>query len=59
MVWLHVPHSPAVSTTLMAELGLMRTPAQITVLMIAVVLTIAQGIIINRLCRVRYSCGHL
>jgi CBS domain-containing membrane protein len=54
MVWLHVPHSPAASTTLMVGLGLIRTPVQLGVLMLAVVLMIAQGIIINRLARVPY-----
>jgi hypothetical protein len=54
MVWLHVPHSPAVSTTLMVGLGLIRTPPQLTILMIAVVLMIVQGAIINRLASVPY-----
>jgi CBS domain-containing membrane protein len=54
MVWLHVPHSPAASTTLMVGLGLIRTPVQLSVLMLAVVLMIAQGTIINRLARVPY-----
>jgi hypothetical protein len=54
MVWLHVPHSPAASTTVMVGLGLIRTPPQLTILMIAVVLMIAQGTIINRLASVPY-----
>lgn len=54
MVWLHVPHSPAASTTLMVGLGLIRTPVQLSVLMLAVVLMIAQGALINRLARVPY-----
>jgi CBS domain-containing membrane protein len=54
MVWLHVPHSPAASTTLIVGLGLLRTPVQLSVLMLAVVLMIAQGTIINRLARVPY-----
>jgi CBS domain-containing membrane protein len=54
MVWLHVPHAPAGATTLIVALGLMRTPGQLTVLMIAVVLMIAQGIAINRLARLPY-----
>jgi hypothetical protein len=54
MVWLQVPHSPACSTTLMVGLGLIRTPAQLGVLMLAVVLMIAQGTVINRLARVPY-----
>ncbi len=54
MVWLQVPHSPAASTTLMVGLGLIRTPLQLSVLMLAVVLMIAQGALINRLARVPY-----
>lgn len=54
MVWLRVPHSPSASTTLMVGLGLIRTPPQLTILMIAVVLMIAQGAIINRLASVPY-----
>jgi CBS domain-containing membrane protein len=54
MVWLRVPHGPAASTTLMVGLGLIRTPPQLTILMIAVVLMIAQGAIINRVASVPY-----
>jgi CBS domain-containing membrane protein len=54
MVWLHVPHPPAASTTLMVGLGLIRTPPQLAILMVAVVLMIAQGIIINRLAGLPY-----
>jgi CBS domain-containing membrane protein len=54
MVWLHVPHSPAASTTLMVGLGLIRTPPQLTILMVGVVLMIAQAVIINRLASVPY-----
>jgi len=54
MVWLHVPHSPAASTTLIVGLGLLRTPEQLSVLMLAVVLMIAQGTIINRLAGLPY-----
>jgi CBS-domain-containing membrane protein len=54
MVWLNVPHAPAGATTLIIGLGLMRTPVQLTALMIAVVLLIAQGIAINRLAKVPY-----
>jgi CBS domain-containing membrane protein len=53
-VWLHVPHSPAASTTLMVGLGLIRTPPQLVVLMIGVVMMIALGTIINRLASVPY-----
>jgi CBS domain-containing membrane protein len=54
MVWLHVPHSPAASTTLMVGLGLIRTPPQLAILMFAVVLMIAQCAVINRLASVPY-----
>ena len=54
MVWLRVPHSPAASTTLMVGLGLIRTPEQLSVLMLAVVLMIAQGVLINRLAGIPY-----
>jgi CBS-domain-containing membrane protein len=54
MVWLNVPHAPAGATTLIVALGLMRTPAQLTILMVAVVLMIAQGIAINRLALIPY-----
>jgi hypothetical protein len=53
-VWLNVPHAPAGATALIVGLGLMRTPAQLTVLMIAVVLLIGQSIAINRLAMVPY-----
>jgi len=54
MVWLNVLHAPAGATTLIVGLGLMRTPGQLTVLMIAVVLILAQGLVINRLARLPY-----
>ncbi|HUC25965.1 MAG TPA: HPP family protein [Streptosporangiaceae bacterium] len=54
MVWLHVPHSPAASTTLMVGLGLIRTPLQLAILMLGVVLMIALGATINRLASVPY-----
>ncbi len=49
MVWWGVPHAPAGATTLIVALGLMRTPWQLFILMVAVVLMIAQGLAINRL----------
>ena len=54
MVWLNTPHAPAGATTLIVALGLMRTPGQLTVLMIAVVVMIGQGIAINRLASLPY-----
>lgn len=49
MVLLRVPHPPAGATTLIISLGILRTPVQIVVLMSAVVLLVAQAIVINRL----------
>lgn len=54
MVWLGVPHAPAGATTLIVSLGLMRTPEQLTILMVAVVLLILQGFVINRLAGLPY-----
>lgn len=54
MVWFGVPHAPAGATTLIVSLGLMRTPGQLTILMVAVLLMIGQGIVINRLAGLPY-----
>jgi CBS-domain-containing membrane protein len=54
MVWLHVAHAPAGATAMIVALGLLRTPGQLTVLMVAVVLMIAQGLVINRLAGLPY-----
>ena len=54
MVWLGVPHAPAGATTLIVSLGLLRTPEQLTVLMLAVVLLLVQGFLINRLAGLPY-----
>jgi CBS domain-containing membrane protein len=54
MVFVGVPHAPAGATTLIVALGLMRTPAQLAILMLAVVLLIAQGLVINRLAGMPY-----
>jgi CBS domain-containing membrane protein len=54
MVWLGVPHAPAGATTLIVALGLMRTPAQLAILMLAVVALIALAWIINRTAGVPY-----
>jgi CBS domain-containing membrane protein len=48
MVWLRVPHPPAGATTLIVSLGILRTPGQLAVLMLAVVLLTIQGFVINR-----------
>ncbi|MFC9330075.1 HPP family protein [Kitasatospora sp. NPDC057015] len=49
-----VAHPPAAATTLIVALGLLRTPLQLTVVMIAVVLLVAQGLLVNRLAGVAY-----
>lgn len=54
MVWLKIPHPPAGATTLIVSLGLLRTPAQLAVLMLAVVLLTGQGFVINRLAGIDY-----
>lgn len=54
MVWAKVPHPPAGATTLIVSLGILREPVQLLVLMIAVVLLVAQGLVINRLAGIRY-----
>lgn len=54
MVLLNVPHPPAGATTLIVGLGLMRTPGQLAVLMLAVVLLVGQAMVINRLAGLKY-----
>jgi CBS-domain-containing membrane protein len=54
MVWLKVPHPPAGATTLIVSLGILRTPAQIAVLMLAVLLLVVQGYVINHLAGIDY-----
>jgi CBS domain-containing membrane protein len=54
MVWLRVPHPPAGATTLIVALGILREPAQLAVLMVAVVLLVVQGFVINRLAGIPY-----
>lgn len=54
MVWLKVPHPPAGATTLIVSLGILRTPSQILVLMLAVVLLVVQGYVINHLAGIPY-----
>ncbi|MFD0262947.1 HPP family protein [Kitasatospora indigofera] len=49
-----VAHPPAAATTLIVALGLLRTPLQLTVVMIAVVLLAAQGLLVNRLAGIPY-----
>lgn len=54
MVLLNVPHAPAGATTLIVGLGLMRTPAQLAILMLAVVILVGQAMVINRLAGIHY-----
>jgi hypothetical protein len=54
MVWLGVPHAPAGATTLIVALGLMRTPAQLAVLMLAVVAMLVLAFALNRLAGLPY-----
>lgn len=54
MVLLRAPHPPAGATTLIVSLGLLRTPAQLAVLMAAVAILALQAIVINRLAGLPY-----
>jgi CBS-domain-containing membrane protein len=54
MVWARVPHPPAGATTLIVSLGILREPDQLVVLMLAVVLLVVQGFVINRLAGIDY-----
>ncbi len=54
MVWARVPHPPAGATTLIVSLGILREPDQLLVLMVAVVLLVVQGFVINRLAGITY-----
>jgi CBS-domain-containing membrane protein len=54
MVWFKVPHPPAGATTLIVSLGILKTPFQLSVLMLAVVLLTVQGFVINRAAGIDY-----
>lgn len=54
MVWARVPHPPAGATTLIVSLGILREPWQLGVLMVAVLLLLVQGFVINRLAGMDY-----
>lgn len=54
MAWAKVPHPPAGATTLIVSLGILREPEQLVVLMVAVVLLVGQGLVINRLAGIPY-----
>jgi CBS domain-containing membrane protein len=47
-------HPPAGATTLIVALGLMRTPVELAVLMLAVVIIVLQGFVINRMAGIPY-----
>lgn len=54
MVWFKVPHPPAGATTLIVSLGILRTPTDLAVLMLAVALLTVQGYLINRAAGIDY-----
>jgi CBS-domain-containing membrane protein len=54
MVLLRAPHPPAGATTLIVSLGILHQPAQLVLLMVAVVLLTLQAIAINRLAGIDY-----
>lgn len=54
MVWLGVGHPPAGATTLIVSLGILTTPEQMAMLMLAVFLLLVQGWSINRLAGIDY-----
>lgn len=54
MVWLNRAHPPAGATTMIVSLGIIPTPSEIAVLMLAVVLLVAQGYVINRMAGIDY-----
>ena len=54
MVVLGRAHPPAGATTLIVSLGILREPEQLVVLMLAVVLLVVQGFVINRLAGIPY-----
>lgn len=54
MIVCKAPHPPAGATTLIVSLGILRTPEQMVVLMVAVVLLTIQAFVINRLAGIPY-----
>lgn len=54
MVWLKVPHPPAAATTLIVSLGVLTSPRELMVLMVAVIVLVCQGYIINRVAGIDY-----
>ncbi len=54
MIMCKAPHPPAGATTLIVSLGILRTPEQMVVLMVAVLLLTIQAFVINRLAGIPY-----
>jgi CBS domain-containing membrane protein len=54
MVLARVPHPPAGATTLIVALGIFHEPEQLAILMVAVLLLVVQGWLINRLAGIPY-----
>lgn len=54
MIICKAPHPPAGATTLIVSLGILRTPEQMVVLMVAVLLLTLQAFVINRLAGIPY-----
>lgn len=49
MTWLDVAHAPAAATTMIVALGLLRSPGDLVVMMLAVLAMIVLSLIINRI----------
>lgn len=54
MVWARVPHPPAGATTLIVSLGILATPSDLVVLMVAVLFMVIQAYVINHLAGIDY-----
>lgn len=54
MVWLRLPHPPAAATTLIVSLGVLHEVSDLAALMLAVILLVVQGAVINRVAGVPY-----
>lgn len=54
MVWTRLVHPPAAATSLMVALGLLHRGSDFAVLMLAVLLVVAQAIVVNRLAGLPY-----
>jgi CBS-domain-containing membrane protein len=59
MVLLDVSHPPAGATTLIVSLGIISRPRELAIIEVAVLLLVAQALIINRLAGVRYPLWSL